>query len=174
MILIYYRLQRQALRTEKEELALAVSFCYIINIMKPTLNPYLTFDGNCKEAMKFYQSVLGGKLTMQTFGDSGMPTIPQQKDKIIHADLKNSSLSFMASDGSPDHPVHMGDNISMSIAGAQEDEATLTKYFNGLAEGGKVDMPLAKQFWGDTFGMLTDKFGIHWMVNISSQTPPSK
>lgn len=132
--------------------------------MKPKLTPYLTFDGKTAEAMKFYQSVLGGKLTMQTFGESGMPTTPEEKDRIIHADLKNDTLSFMASDGSPDHPVHMGDNISKSIAGS--DEATLTKYFNSLAEGGIIDMPLAKQFWGDTFGMLTDKFGVHWMVNI--------
>ncbi len=134
--------------------------------MKPTLTPYLTFDGKTREAMTFYQSILGGTLTMQTFGESGMPTSPEDKDKIIHADLKNDALSFMASDGNREHPVHIGDNISMSIAGS--DQELLTKYFNGLAAGGKVDMPLAKQFWGDTFGMLTDKFGVHWMVNISS------
>lgn len=133
---------------------------------KGELNPYLTFDGTAGEAMKFYQSVLGGELSLSTFGESGMPISPEQKDKIVHARLENDELTFMASDGSPDHPVHMGDNISMSIMGS--DGAALTKYFEGLSEGGKVDMPLAKQFWGDTFGMLTDKFGIHWMVNISS------
>ena len=140
--------------------------------MKPTLSPYLTFNGKTGEAMKFYQSVLGGELKMQTFGESGQSKSPEEKDRIMHAELKNDTLSFMASDGNVEHPVHMGDNISMSISGS--DETTLTKYFNGLAKGGKVDMPLAKQFWGDTFGMLTDKFGIHWMVNISSQTTPSK
>ncbi len=134
--------------------------------MKPTLAPYLNFSGNTREAMEFYQSVLGGKLTMQTFGESGMPTPAEDKDKIMHADLKNDALSFMASDGNKEHPVHVGNNIHMSIVGT--DEALLTKYFNGLAQGGKVDLPLAKQFWGDTFGMLTDKFGVHWMVNISS------
>ena len=134
--------------------------------MKPTLSPYLAFPGTAAEAMKFYQSVLGGKLTMQTFAQFGMPTEEKDKDKIMHAVLKNDTLSFMASDGNVHHPVNMGDNISMSIAGS--DEALLTKYFNGLAEGGKVDMPLAKQVWGDMFGMLTDKFGVHWMVNISS------
>ena len=134
--------------------------------MKPTLNPYLTFDSKTAEAMKFYQSVLGGELKMQTFGESGMPTTPEDKDKIIHADLKNGDLSFMASDGNKEHPVHMGDNISMSISG--DDEAKLTEIFTKLAEGGEIGMPLAKQFWGDTFGMLMDKFGIHWMVNISS------
>lgn len=132
--------------------------------MKPTLTPYLNFNGNTKEAMEFYQSVLGGKLTMQTFGESGMPISPEYKDKIIHAALENDTLSFMASDGNDEHPVHMGDNIHMSIVGS--DESKLTEFFNKLSEGGKIDMPLAKQFWGDTFGMLTDKFGIHWMVNI--------
>src|SRR5258708_2907063 len=134
--------------------------------MKPTLTPYLNFDRETAEAMKFYQSVLGGDLKMQTFGESGTPVPEEEKNLIIHADLKNDALSFMASDGGKDHPVEMGSNIHMSIAGT--DEVLLTKYFNGLAEGGKVDMPLAKQFWGDTFGMLTDKFGVHWMVNISS------
>lgn len=134
--------------------------------MKAVLTPYLTFDGKTKDAMTFYQSVLSGELKMQTFAESGMPTSPADKDKIIHADLKNDTLSFMASDGNAENPVHMGNNVGLSIAGT--DEATLTKYFNGLSEGGKIDMPLAKQFWGDTFGMLTDKFGIHWMVNIGS------
>ncbi len=137
--------------------------------MKPTLTPYLNFNGQTGEAMKFYQSVLGGELKMQTFAESGMPTSPEDKDKIIHADLQNDMLSFMASDGNTEHPVHMGDNIHMSIVGSGE--GLLTKYFNALAEGGKVDMPLAKQFWGDTYGQLTDRFGVHWAVNIVSATP---
>lgn len=137
--------------------------------MKPTLTPYLNFNSQTKEAMKFYQSVLGGELKMQTFAESGMPTSPEDKDKIIHADLKNDSLSFMASDGGADHKINMGNNIYMSIVGS--DEALLTKYFNGLAEGGTVDMPLAKQFWGDIYGQLTDKFGIRWTVNILSSLP---
>ncbi len=137
--------------------------------MKPTLTPYLNFNGQTGEAMKFYQSVLGGELKMQTFAESGMPTSSEDKDKIIHADLKNEALSFMASDGNVEHPVYMGDNIHMSIVGS--DEALLKKYFNALAEGGKVDMSLAKQFWGDTYGQLTDKFGVHWTVNIMSAAP---
>ena len=137
--------------------------------MKPTLTPYLNFNGQTSEAMKFYQSILGGELKMQTFAQSGMPTSPEDKDKILHADLKNDALSFMASDGNTKHPVHMGDNIHMSIVGS--DEALLTKYFNALAKGGKIDMPLAKQFWGDTFGMCTDKFGVHWMINIMAAAP---
>ncbi len=85
----------------------------------------------------------------------------------LQSPLKNDALSFMASDSSAEHQVTFGDNIHMSVVGS--DMETLTKYFNALAEGGTVDMPLEKQFWGDTFGMLTDKFGVHWMFNISSE-----
>jgi PhnB protein len=132
--------------------------------MKPTLTPYLNFNGQTAQAMKFYQSILGGELKMQTFEESKMPVAPEDKDKIVHADLKNDGLSFMASDGDVQHQVTMGNNIHMSIVGS--DETLLTKYFKDLAEGGKVDMPLAKQFWGDIYGQLTDKFGVHWMINI--------
>jgi PhnB protein len=135
--------------------------------VQASLTPYLTFNGKAAEAMKFYQSVLGGELTMQTFAESKMAESPDQKDLIIHASLKIEGLTFMASDSMPNRPARFGDNIHMSISGS--DSAWLTKVFNDLAKGGKVDMPLAKQFWGDTFGQLTDKFGIHWMVNITAQ-----
>ncbi len=132
-----------------------------------TLAPYLNFNGNCKEAMEFYHSVLGGKLDMQKFSDTPeMKVSEAQKDMVIHATLTNETISFMASDGQPEHPITFGNSVHLSLMGS--DEATLTKYFNMLSAGGTVDMPMAKQFWGDTFGMLTDKFGIHWMVNISS------
>jgi PhnB protein len=138
--------------------------------MKAALNPYLNFMGTTKQAMEFYHSVLGGELEMHTFGEYGAPV--KDKDGIMHAVLKNDALTFMAADGNEHHQVTMGDNISMSLSG--DDAETLTKYFNGLAEGGKVDMPLAKQVWGDTFGMLTDKFGVHWMVNIVTPKPAEK
>jgi len=104
---------------------------------------------------------------MQTFAESKMAESPDQKDLIIHATLKIEGLTFMASDSMPSRPARFGDNIHMSISGS--DSAWLTKVFNDLAKGGRVDMPLVKQFWGDTFGQLTDKFGIHWMVNITAQ-----
>ncbi len=132
------------------------------------LSPYLNFNGNCAEAMTFYQSVLGGKLDMQKFGDApGMQVPEAQKNNVIHVTLTNDYLTFMASDGRPEQPVMFGDSVHMSLGG--NDEAMLTKVFNALSTGGKVDMPLAKQFWGDTFGMVTDRFGIHWMVNISAK-----
>lgn len=137
--------------------------------MDPQLTPYLTFNGKAAEAMKFYNAVLGGKLTMQTFDEVKMATSPKEKDLIIHATLMNEGLTFMASDSMPSRLAKFGDNIQMSISG--NDSARLKKVFAGLSKGGKVDMPLAKQFWGDTFGQLTDKFGVHWMVNITSQKP---
>ncbi|MDE1852641.1 MAG: VOC family protein [Thaumarchaeota archaeon] len=135
--------------------------------MEPILNPYLTFNGNAAEAMRYYHSVLGGELKMQTFGEAKMARSPQEEKLIVHATLKNGAISFMASDANPSRRATFGDNVSMSVSG--EDSRKLTEVFNRLAEGGKVDMPLAKQFWGDTFGMLTDKFGIHWMVNIAAR-----
>jgi PhnB protein len=135
--------------------------------MDSQLTPYLTFNGKAAEAMKFYRSVLGGKLTMQTFAEAKMAHTPAEKDLIVHAVLKNEGLTFMASDAMLSRQAKFGDNVHMSISGS--DSARLTKIFNGLAAGGKVDMPLAKQFWGDTFGQLTDKFGIQWMVNVTSQ-----
>ena len=135
--------------------------------MDPQLTPYLTFNGKAAEAMKFYHSVLGGELTMQTFGETKTATSPKEESLIIHATLMNEGLTFMASDAMPSRTAKFGDNIQMSISG--NDRARLKKIFDGLAKGGKVDMPLAKQFWGDTFGQLTDKYGVHWMVNIISQ-----
>ena len=142
--------------------------------MKATFTPYLNFNGNFKEAMQFYQSILGGELEMQTFGEAPVESSEKLRDRIMHATLKNDAITFMASDNPTEHratinnsKVHLDVSVHLSITGS--DENLLTKYFNGLAEGGKVDMPLAKQFWGDTFGILTDKFGVHWMVNISSE-----
>lgn len=135
--------------------------------MDPTLTPYLTFNGNAAEAMKFYHSIVGGELSMQTFGEAKMAQSPADEKRIIHARLKNESLVLMASDSMPSRAAKFGDNVQMSISG--DDHDRLTKAFNGLAQGGKVVMPLAKQFWGDTYGQLTDKFGVHWMVNITAR-----
>jgi len=135
--------------------------------MDPVLNPYLNFNGNAAEAMKFYQSVLGGELYMQTFGEAKMAEKPSEEKLLVHSSLKNDAITFFASDTHPSRKAAFGDNVHMSITGS--DKKKLTQFFVGLSKGGKVDMPLAKQFWGDTFGMLTDKFGVHWMVNISAQ-----
>ena len=135
--------------------------------MKPTLNPYIIFGGTCREAMQFYQSVLGGELKMQTYSEAKMSKHKETEDKIIHASLMNDTLTFMASDDAPDHKVKPGNNVQMSIFGS--DEEKLTEIFNKLSEDGKVPMPLKKEFGGDTFGMFTDKFGISWMIDISAK-----
>jgi len=130
------------------------------------LNPYLNFDGNTKEAMEFYNQVFGGELKLTTFGEfKGMPVPDGYADKIMHAVLESDDVTLMASEGRPGIPVKAGDNVSLSLSGNDSDK--LTKYFNGSAEGGKITMPMAEQGWGDMFGMCDDKFGLHWMVNIS-------
>lgn len=137
--------------------------------MKTALVPYLNFGGNAAEAMSFYQSVLGGELTIQTFADAFPDTKDEWRDRTMHAQLKSDELTIMASDTHPEHsqPLQIGNSVNLSLIGS--DAEKLTGYFNQLAEGGKVEMPLEKQFWGDTFGACEDRFGNHWMVNISSQ-----
>jgi len=115
--------------------------------------------------MEFYQGVLGGTLDIQTFGESPMDTPEEHKDRILHARLDADGFTIMASDSQPDQPVTSGGSVNLSLMGS--DLPALTAAFDGLAEGGQVAMPLAEQFWGDTFGMLVDRFGIHWMVNVS-------
>jgi PhnB protein len=138
--------------------------------METTVIPYLNFNGNTAEVMNFYKSVLGGDLTMQTFGEANMAEDPKDKDLIVHASLKSGSVVIMASDTMPSTPSTAGTNFRLSLQG--QDAKSLTDIFNKLSQGGKVEMPLAKQFWGDTFGMLTDRFGTHWQVNISG--PPQQ
>ena len=127
------------------------------------LATYLTFDGNCREAMEFYKEVFGGDLNIQTFGQAPMESSPDAKDRIMHAHLQSGELTLMASDGMPGHPVTQGTNVTLSVQSKSKEEQD--NYFNKLAEGGKITMPLQDTFWGAYFGMLTDKFGIQWMFN---------
>ena len=132
---------------------------------QPHLSPYLSFkDGKCAEAMKFYNGILGGKLNLMTFGEAPVESTDKNRDLIMHGALENDTLSFFGSDAMRDNEIIVGNNVQLSINGT--DEAKLTEYFNGLAENGEVDHPLKKEFWGDHFGMLTDKYGIRWMINI--------
>lgn len=123
--------------------------------------------------MEFYHQVLGGKLTLQTFGETmDIPVPPGYEDKIIHGHLKAGTIDIMASEGMPGAQVSFGENVDLSLQGS--DLAKLTKIFNGLSAGGRVTMPLEKQFWGDTYGQFTDKFGIHWSVNVTKAQPPRR
>ena len=130
---------------------------------KVTVNPYLNFNGNCEAAMNFYKNALGGELNIMRFGDSPAPVPEAQKNMVMHATLTFKDATIMASDGQPDQPPVMGTNIHMSLNSSDVEQGGV--YFNNLAAGGTVTMPYADQFWGARFGMLTDKFGVHWMVN---------
>ncbi len=125
--------------------------------------------GTCKAAMKFYQECLGGELTMQTFGESGQEVPEDYRQKIMHSELKVDNIHLMASDVMPGQSVNQGDNIVLSIqlTDVKEQETI----FNKLAAGGTVTMPLQDTFWGARFGMLVDKFGIHWMLNCQTSPP---
>ncbi len=134
--------------------------------MASRLNPYISFQDTARDAMEFYRSVFGGNLTMNTFGEYGAQGTPAA-DKIMHAMLEtDSGFTLMASDTPEGMEYRPGRNISVSLSG--DDEPELRGYWEKLADGGTVEMPLEKQMWGDYFGSCVDRFGISWMVNIAS------
>lgn len=136
--------------------------------MPSSLNPYLSFKDNAREAMEFYQTVFGGTLNIATFKEFHAAQDPSEENKIMHAELTvGNGIVFMASDTPNSMEYRAGSNISMSLSG--DNEAELRGYYEKLSAGGSVSMPLEKAPWGDTFGMFTDKFGVPWLVNISSQ-----
>lgn len=136
--------------------------------MTSKLNPYINFDGQAKEAIEFYKSVFGGQLNLNTYKESGMSKDPSTDDKIMHAMLvADNGMTLMASDTPPGMPYSVGNNISISLSG--DDDAELSGYWDKLSDGAKISMPLATAPWGDKFGMLVDKFGINWMVNIAGK-----
>ena len=135
--------------------------------MQTKLNPYLSFKNNAREAMEFYKTVFGGKLTLQTFKDFHASTDPSEDNKIMHAELEaGKEMTLMASDTPNRMESRPEMNSSISLTGDNEKE--LKTYFQKLSAGGTVSMPLEKAMWGDMFGMCTDKFGVSWMVNITA------
>ncbi|MFC7533396.1 VOC family protein [Actinoplanes sp. GCM10030250] len=135
--------------------------------MTSRLNPYLTFNGNAREAMEFYHSVLGGELKVNTFGEFGTPD-PGIKDKVMHAQLTTSDgNTLMASDVPPGMDFAPGNTMTVSLSGAPGDN--LQDTWSKLADGATIAVPLEKQMWGDEFGQLVDRFGVPWMVNIGQQ-----
>lgn len=131
------------------------------------IQPYLFFGGRCEEALEFYKRALGAQVEMLVrFKDSPEPpppgTVPQgYENKIMHATLKIGDAIVMGSDGCGEQPKFDGFSLSLTV----KTEAEAERAFAGLAEGGKVGMPLGKTFWSPKFGMLTDKFGVGWMIN---------
>jgi PhnB protein len=136
------------------------------------LNPYMGFKNNAREAIEFYHSIFGGELTINTFAELHASQDPSEDDLVMHSALvTKDGLRLMASDTPARMNYNPGDNITISLVGDSEDEATLEGYWNKLIEGANVTMPLAKAIWGDTFGMCVDRFGIGWLVNITA--PPA-
>jgi len=137
--------------------------------MSSRLNPYISFAGNAREAMEFYQRVFDGSLTLNTFGEFGPPDAPGA-DKIMHAQLETESgFTLMGADTPPGTEHELGNNIAVSLSG--DDAEQLRGYWAKLAEGGAVSVPLEPQMCGDESGMCVNKFGIGWMVNIGQPTP---
>lgn len=138
--------------------------------MASLLNPYLSFKDNAREAFQFYQTVFGGQLTMSTFKEFQVSEDPADANKIMHAMLVGDrGITFMGADTPSYAQYDGGSRISMSLSG--EDEAELHGYFEKLSVGGQINQPLEKAPWGDSFGMLTDRYGVDWMVNINAPKP---
>ena len=124
---------------------------------------YLNFDGNCRDAMTFYQQALGAELDVQTFGDAPMDMPPGSENRVMHARLTRGDAVLMASDSMPGQPFSQGTNFSVNIDCDTTEE--LDRYYAALAQGGQAGMEPQDTFWGARFGMLTDKFGVNWMFN---------
>jgi PhnB protein len=132
--------------------------------MTSRLNPYLNFNGNARQALEFYHSVFGGNLTLSTFAEFG--TQGPDADRIMHGQLETGAgYTLMAADVTSDMEYQPSAGFAVSLSG--DDVDALHGYWEKLSAGGTTTMPLAKQAWGDEFGMCTDKFGVPWLVNIS-------
>lgn len=129
------------------------------------VNPYLNFNGNCREAMTFYKDSIGGELTLQQIGGTPMEEQcpPSMKDQIMHSMLVKDGLVLMASDMTGPEGFIPGNTMSISVNCKSEDE--ITSLFNNLSEGGKIFEPLKDMFWGAKFAAFMDKFGVRWMLN---------
>lgn len=134
----------------------------------PLIQPYLMFGGRCEEALEFYRSALGAQVDMLLrFSESPDPTPPGMlppgfENKVMHASFRVAGNVIMASDGCEVGAQFKGFSLSISVA----TEAEADRYFSALSDGGQVQMPLTKTFWSPRFGMLTDRFGIAWMINV--------
>ena len=136
------------------------------------VQPYLFFDGRCEEALEFYRTGLGAEVGMvMRFKDSPEPPPPGMvpvgsENKVMHAVLRIGDTTVMASDGHcQGQPSFQGFSLSITVP----DERRADKLFAALAAGGQVQMPLAKTFWSPRFGMVTDRFGVGWMINVQPQ-----
>ena len=133
--------------------------------MTSRLNPYLNFNGNARQALQFYQSVFGGELNLNTFADFGGQDSPDA-NRIMHGQLEtDAGYTIMAADVPSSMEYQSMAGCSVSLSG--DDGDVLRGYWEKLAAGGTITMPMQKQSWGDEFGMCVDGFGVPWLVNIS-------
>ena len=134
------------------------------------INSYLTFNGNCREAMTFYKECLGGELTLQAIGESPMADkLPKQmKESILHSALIKGPLTIMASDMVGEKGLIKGNSVSLMLNCSNEKE--IRNYYEKLSEGGEATHPLEKTFWGALFGDLVDKFGNHWLLHYQTNS----
>ncbi|MBK5272109.1 MAG: VOC family protein [Bacteroidia bacterium] len=133
------------------------------------INSYLTFNGNCREAMNFYKDCLGGELFLQTIGESPMSDkMPaKMKESILHSTLTKGALVLMGSDMVSEQGLIKGNAVSLCINCSSEEE--INNYYNNLSKGGEATHPLENTFWGALFGGLTDKYGNHWLLNYNKE-----
>lgn len=130
------------------------------------LNAYLYFNGDCREAMEFYQGIFGGELEVITFGEVDNSCPDAMKDSVMHANLMGGDVEFFGSDNPSPDPLGTG-KITLTLHGT--DEQKLRGLFDALSSGGKITMPLEKQVWGDIYGALRDRYDVSWDVNISEE-----
>lgn len=135
--------------------------------MTANLNPYLNFRGDARAAMTFYQTVFGGELRVGSFREFGMPVGDGEEDLVMHAQLDIDGSPWLMGSDVPSHMGYATGENAFSVSLSGDDESTLSGWFAALAEGGTVSQPLEKAAWGDSFGMLKDRFGISWLVNIA-------
>ena len=126
--------------------------------------PYVNFQGRAREAMEFYRKALGGTLQLSSMSEQGKIQPAGAGERIWHARLESDDVVICASDGHPDYPPQVGNNMAIAIEG--KDKNRLSKIFAALADEGRILTPLAKQPWGAEVGWLTDRFGIGWTVEV--------
>lgn len=133
--------------------------------MRATIHSYLTFNGNCREAMVFYKECFGGTLTFHTVGDSPFGgKMPRQiKDCILHSSLKNGGITLLGTDMIPEPGLSKGNSVSLLLECSSEEQ--IREFYSKLSVGGKATHPIEPTFWGALFGGVTDKFGNNWLLN---------
>ncbi len=136
------------------------------------LNPYLSFKTEARDALELYRSVLGGELSIDTFGSiPGMVDDPEEQHLVMHGQLETpNGLCIMASDTPSSMPyVAPTSGVVVALTGGPEDHEYVASAYEGLAEGGEVTAPFEKAPWGDYFGQLTDRFGVSWMFDVGTE-----